>query len=106
MEQDAVIALIGITREPDSIGHLAPTETRRDNILCRVRDAYASDFTAGQQAGLAKQYVFITHPANYQGEEVLEYEGTRYAIIRPYRRSMDELELHAGVKVGVTGGSD
>lgn len=106
LEQDAVITLISVTKQPNSYGHLVSTETRRENIFCRVRDAYASDFTAGRQEGLGKQYTFITNPVNYQGEGILEYEGERYAITRPYKRNVDELELHAGVKVGVVDGSD
>lgn len=106
LEQDAVITLISVTKQPNSYGHLVSTEKRRENILCRVRDAYASDFTAGRQEGLGKQYTFVTHPINYEGEEILEYEGERYAITRPYRRNANEIELHAGIKVGVVNGSD
>lgn len=99
--EDTTITLIKETEQPNQYGHLVKTEVSRPGILCRVRDAYKSEFTSGQQSGLAEQYVFLTHPANYQGEKILEYDGVRYAITRPYKQSADVLELHAGLKVGV-----
>lgn len=105
-KQDTVITLIGKSQVPNGYGRMIETEVERPDILCQVRDAYRSEFTSGQQSGLAEQYVFITHPANYKGEALLEYEGERYAIIRPHKVSADVLELHAGLKVGVRYGSD
>ena len=44
--------------------------------------------------------MFVTHPSNYEGEEVLLYENERLGIYRTYKKNDDELEIYAGYKVG------
>lgn len=102
---DTVITLIAETVTQNSYGALIFTEIPRE-VLCRCKSIGRADFYSGKQAGLALDYVFETHPSNYQGERELEYEGERYAITRTYLASADTIELYAGLKVGVRDGSD
>lgn len=77
-------------------------ETRRD-ILCRVQSVSRGEFYSAAQAGLDAAYVFITHPLNYDGEKIVEYQGIRYGVTRTYQSTPDRLEIYVSLKVGVYG---
>lgn len=100
---DTTITLIGESFTKNDIGIAVATETRTD-VFCSVRSVSRNDFYRAGEIGLALSYVFITNPVNYSGEQLLEYNGERYGIIRTYQPSLDRLELYAGYKVGVDNG--
>lgn len=100
---DATITLIGESFTKNDIGITVATETKTD-VFCSVRSVSRNDFYRAGEIGLALSYVFITNPVNYSGEQLLEYNGERYGIIRTYQPSLDRLELYAGYKVGVDNG--
>lgn len=102
---DTTIKLIAESITKNAYGAPISTETER-KIYCQCRSVGRADFYDGMQAGLDQSYVFVTNPVNYQGEKLLEYNGKRYAVTRTYQASLDELEIYAGVKVGVEHGSD
>lgn len=103
--KDAVITLISTEYRRNADGALEETEETRD-ILCSVRSVGRADFFAAAQIGHSLAFVFRTHPANYQGELVLEYEGTRYGITRTYEANPDILEIYAGSEVGQYGSDE
>lgn len=100
---DATITLIGESFTKNDIGIAVASETRTE-VFCSVRSVSRNDFYRAGEIGLALSYVFITNPVNYSGEQLLEYNGERYGIIRTYQPSLDHLELYAGYKVGVDSG--
>ena len=100
---DATITLIGESFTKNDIGIAVATETKTE-VFCSVRSVSRNDFYRAGEIGLALSYVFITNPVNYSGEQLLEYNGERYGIIRTYQPSLDRLELYAGYKVGVDNG--
>ena len=100
---DATITLIGESFTKNDIGIAVASETRTD-VFCSVRSVSRNDFYRAGEIGLALSYVFVTNPVNYSGEQLLEYNGERYGIIRTYQPSLDRLELYAGYKVGVDNG--
>lgn len=102
---DATITLIGESFTKNDIGIAVATETKTE-VFCSVRSVSRNDFYRAGEIGLALSYVFITNPVNYSGEQLLEYNGERYGIVRTYQPSLDRLELYAGYKVGVDNGSD
>lgn len=103
--KDAVITLISTAYSKNADGALEEMEETRD-VFCSVRSVGRADFFAAAQIGHSLSYVFRTHPSNYQGELVLEYEGTRYGITRTYTAGPDVLELYAGTEVGQNGSNE
>lgn len=99
---DSSIKLIAETVTQNEYGGNAKAETERE-IMCEVKSASRMEFYQAAQAGLSASLVFVTHPANYAGEKILEYNGERYAITRTYQASADEVEIYAGDKVGAYG---
>lgn len=102
---DTVIKLVAESTSKNSYGAIVKSESSR-TVFCQRKSVGRADFYGGMQAGLSLSHVFLTNKANYNGEEILEYEGDRYAIVRTYETDSDMMEIHAGRKVGVADGSN
>ena len=62
----------------------AATETRR-MVFCTVRSVGMNEFYRAQENAMHPTFVFtLADSAEYQGEKICEYNGTRYAVIRTY----------------------
>ena len=96
---DAIITLIARIPTQNEYGGNVYDRVGHD-VFCTVSSVGKNEFYAAEQAGLDVQFVFRTHPANYEGEDTLIYEGLEYGIVRTYMASPDILEIYAGTKVG------
>lgn len=102
---DGLITLI--ERIPSQNEYGAPVyEKVGHDVFCTVASVGKNEFYSATQAGLDVQFVFRTHPANYEGEDTLIYEGVEYGIVRTYTASLDVLEIYAGYKAGASYGSN
>ncbi len=99
--RDAIITLVKEVHTKNDFGVDSTTSTTR-TVYCSSKSVNRADFYAAGQIGLALDHVFITNPANYDGERILVYLGERYEITRTYQASADVLEIYAGHKVGVS----
>lgn len=80
-------------------------ETRR-TILARMDDVTRAEFFAAGQNGMRAEFRFIVNPIEYEGEQLSEWNGMRYAIYRTYHvPGTDDLELYAQREAGVTRGA-
>lgn len=99
---DAVIKLIKVTETKNSFCAIVKTETERE-VLCSMESVSRSEFYAAAEAGLGATHTFKTHPANYEGETLVEYAGERFGINRVYQPDPDTLYIYTGEKVGAYG---
>lgn len=53
-------------------------------LLADKRSITRSEFYNAAQAGMQPEIVFIINRFEYSGEEIVEFEGVRYAVIRTY----------------------
>lgn len=99
--KDDVITLVAITPTGnfDEYGQEITAETTRQ-VFCKVTSASRAEYFEARQTGLEPEFVFLTQPCNYAGENVLIYNSTRYAIYRSYQKSADAVELYAHKQVG------
>ena len=80
-------------------------EEKSDPIFARKDDTSRSEFFAAGQAGMRAEFRFIVNVVEYNGEDVLEWNGKRYAIYRHYHvPGTDDMELYAQREVGVQRG--
>lgn len=93
-----VLTLIKEAVTTDKYGREKVTESDRD-IYCKVDSVSQTEFYAAANTELQPDYRFTVFFGDYEGEDICEYEGTRYAIYRTYRRG-DDLELYVERKVG------
>ena len=79
MDRSDVIYLISKTITKDKLGVSRATETQRQ-VFCKVNNISHSEKMENGLMGLAPAYQFSMFRYDYQGEEVVEYNGKRYAI--------------------------
>lgn len=99
---DGVLTLITETTTTNALGFPTSTETRTD-VLCKVRSVGQSEYFNAREAGLASEFVFDVAAAEYSGQRIAEYEGTKYGIYRP-TKDLDTVELYAEYKGGLIDG--
>lgn len=93
--------MAALTRKPFSdIGVQIATETTTQ-VWARLQSATRAEFYSAGQNGLQPSLVAVTPIANYAGQKLAEWRGTRYSIYRTYfATGSDEIELYLEEKVG------
>lgn len=93
MDRTSVIYLINETYSEDQYGVLQPTPTRR-KVYANITSVSASEWYEGGRSGLNPEYRLRMFKYDYNGEEIVEYNGKRYAIYRRYEERGDIIELY------------
>lgn len=93
-----VIVLVKQTISTDAYGNETATEKER-SVLCEVDSISQSEFYGAANTELNPEYRFTVFFDEYEGEEIVKYNGKRYAIYRTYRAD-DNLELYVERKIG------
>ena len=94
-----VITLVAQTITTDKYGNEVAKETER-TVFCEVDSISQTEFYAAANTELNPEYKFTIFFGDYEGEEVVVFNGARYSVYRTYR-SGDNLELYAERKIGV-----
>ena len=92
------IDLIAQNITTDDYGREVATETSR-TVLCHVYSITQTEFYAAANTEIQPDLRFNVFFADYEGEEIIEHKGERYAVYRTFR-SGDYMELYAERKVG------
>lgn len=99
-----VITLISESKTVDEYGDLLVNEAPR-TVFCDVQSIGQKEFYEAHASGLKPEIKFILADYfDYDNEKVLEYEGTRYHVLRTYRTG-HELELTCYSEVNENGRS-
>ena len=94
-----VITLVTQTITTDKYGNEVAKETER-TVFCEVDSISQTEFYAAANTELNPEYKFTIFFGDYEGEEVVVFNGARYSVYRTYRTG-DNLELYAERKTGV-----
>ena len=100
MDRSDVISLVKRTFTTDEIGQQIPADTTRD-VFCAVSSISQSEWFEAGRNGLKPEYRVDMFFPEYDGEEIVEYHGTRYGVYRTYRRNNEVLELYLERKAGL-----
>jgi SPP1 family predicted phage head-tail adaptor len=92
MRYDHEIVLIKQTFIEDEIGNQIPIETRK-KVLAGIKSVRASEFYSAAATRNNPEIVFQIHQFEYNSEEIVEFEGVRYSVIRTYSSNFKEIEL-------------
>lgn len=88
-----VVTLIAQTFTENDAGDSIPTESER-TVYCDVQSIGLKRKLEAMEAGLKLEYKFVlSDVAEYEGENILEYKGTRYNIINAYTTEQHSVEL-------------
>ena len=99
MDRSTPIILISEVKAQNSIGEWISTETEK-TVYANVKSVTATEFFNALQIGLAPEYRFTMFAGDYQGEQIVKYNGARYAVYRAYQAGTDKLELYVQKEVG------
>lgn len=87
-----ILTLIRTVHGVDDYGDPAVAETFRE-VFCRVASIGQKEFYQANAIGLQPEIKFVLADyLDYQGELLVEHNGTRYRVLRTYRTGQ-ELEL-------------
>lgn len=92
------LTLISKTITLDDYGNEVAQESE-NTILCEVYSISQTEFYSAANTELNPELRFNIFFGDYNGEDVCEFHGQRYAIYRTYR-SGDTLELYVERKIG------
>ena len=79
-----------LTVVPDSLYQceIAPVEETKSMRFCTVRSVGFNEFYAAKSAGIEPSIVFrMEDYSDYDGQKIVEWNGTRYRVIRTYTNS-------------------
>lgn len=89
-----VVTFLVITETVNGIGDTVESITRRE-VFARKQSVYMSETYKALAIGLEAKLTFVlADPYDYESEEYLEHEGTRYRIFRTFQnQKTGELEI-------------
>lgn len=93
-----VLTLIKQTRGVDEYGDPVISQSARD-VFAELYSVGQQEFYQAHAVGLKPELKFLLPDyLDYEGEMLAEYEGTRYHVLRTYRKGQQlELTLSQGV---------
>ena len=100
MDRSRVVTLIALSYTQNSIGEQEPVEVKR-NVFGNISSLSASEFFDAGRAGLNAEYRVTMFAYDYEGESIVEIDGTRYGVYRTYLGKNETLELYLEQKTGV-----
>lgn len=86
------VNLINVTENKDAFGDIAEGYIRQA-VACDVETVGRSEFYAANTAGYKAELSVKMRKALYGGQQILEYCGDRYTVIRSYSKDADSVEL-------------
>lgn len=99
MDRSTPIGLCSTRYTEDEFNVLQPRETTR-NVFADVQSVTRAEWFEGGRNGLNPQYKFTMFKPDYEGEEIVRYQGQQYAVYRTFEARTDEIELYCELKKG------
>lgn len=99
MDRSTPIYLVSETYTEDAYGVLIPTPEKR-LVYANVSSVSSAEFFEGGRNGLNPEYRMIMFAPDYDGEEIVEYNGVQYAVYRTYQGRSDTIELYVELRKG------
>ena len=100
MDRSDIIYLVTENQTQDAIGQWISEETKR-LVYCDVRSITREEWFNAGRDGVQPSFMFAMFSPDYQGEKIVEYNGTRYGVYRTYRGRKETMELYVEEKGGL-----
>ncbi len=102
MEYTEIIYLIGSTIEEDDIGNQISSSETSTKCYAKKQSLRTNEFYSAVEAGLSPSCEFVVKKLNYNGESELEWNNTRFQIIRTVDpKNKFDIVLVCSKKIGV-----
>jgi len=99
MDKSNTVKLIAKTYTADNLGQMIPTE-KTTEVFCNVRSVTRDEFYAANKQGIRPEWRVTMFAPDYNGEETVEFNGSRYVVYRTYLGANEQLELYLASRVG------
>lgn len=100
MDRSEVCFLITRTHTRDVNGIMQASETER-RVFCNVQSVSAAEWFEGGRSGLNPVYRLTMFEPDYNGQEIVRFNGVRYAVYRTYHAKDNLIELYVQKEGGV-----
>lgn len=102
MEYTEIIYLIDTTIEEDDIGNQISSSETSTKCYAKKQSLRTNEFYSAVEVGLTPSCEFVVKRLNYNGESELEWNNTRYQIIRTIDpKNKFDIVLVCSKKIGV-----
>lgn len=102
MKYTEIIYLITETLEEDDIGNSIPSSYTSTKCYAKKQSVKTNEFYNATMNGLTPSCEFVIKRLNYNGENEVEYNNTRYQVIRTIDpKNKFDIVLVCAKKIGV-----
>lgn len=102
MEYQEIIYLINEVLSEDDIGNVIPSSTTSTKCFAKKQSVKTNEFYNATMTGLTPSCEFVIKRLNYNGESELEWNNTRFEIIRTIDpKNKFDIVLVCSKKIGV-----
>ncbi len=108
MDRSTPIYLVDQTYTADDAGIISAQLTER-MVYADTTSVSLAEWSEGSRIGLNPEIRFTMFAPDYQGEEILKYDGRYYSIYRTYHGRNDTIDLYCERRNGTdnpSSGSD
>ena len=104
MPYQEIIYLISQTKEEDSIGNDVISSETNKKVYAKPQSIRTNEFYSAVEVGLTPSVEFVIKRLNYNGEEEIEWNDTRYQVIRTIDpKNKFDIVLVCAKKIGIKG---
>lgn len=104
MEYDKIIYLVSKTQTKDEIGNYIDSAESLTKTYAKAQSVRTNEFYSAVEVGITPSIEFVIKRLNYSGEEEIEYDNTRYIVIRSQEpQNKFDIVLVCAKKIGVNG---
>ena len=102
MEYSEIIYLISETEGVDEIGNVITTSSSQTKSYAKVQSVRTNEFYNAVEVGLSPSIEFVIKKLNYSGEDLIEWNGKKYQVIRIVEpKNKFDIVLVCSKKIGV-----
>lgn len=95
------IVLVATSNHRDGLGQLQSDETGYRSVWADVSSVSMAEAASAGASGITPSIRATIHTDDYQGETIVRYGGSAYAVYRSYHNGGDRIELYLEKKAGV-----
>jgi len=92
MTFDHEVTLIKEATVYDDLGNPTKTEVKTP-ILCDLRSIGRNEFYSAAVQGMKPDIAFVIYSFEYDDQNIVEFEGKRYTVLRTYGSDWETVEL-------------
>lgn len=102
MEYTEIIYLVSNTKEEDEIGNIITSSFKLTKRYAKKQSLRTNEFYSAIESGLTPSIEFVMKRLDYEGQEELNYNGKRYAVIRTIDpKNKFDIVLVCARKIGI-----